>query len=64
MYVCARIHARDSRNVQYTLGCVFRAGFAIPRLPSLVGAEPALRYAAGAGDTNSNGEVTHSQLST
>lgn len=49
--------------VHYTLGYIFVASFHIPRPPSLGHTEPGLRYAPGAGDTNSNGEVTHSQLS-
>lgn len=51
-------------HVRYTLGYIFGASFHILRRPSLVHAEPGLRYAAGAGDTNSNEEVTHNQLST
>lgn len=50
--------------VHYSLGYIFGASFHIPKLPSLVQTEPELRYAPGAGDTNSNGEVTHNQLST
>lgn len=50
--------------VYYTLGYyLFGASFHIPRLASLAHTEPGLSYAAGAGDTNSNGEVTHNQLS-
>lgn len=48
----------------YIKHCMFWAGFHIPRLPSLAGTETGLRCAAGAGDTNSSGEVTHNQLST
>lgn len=62
--MCMHTQARDSKNVHYTLGCIFRAGFYIPMVPSLLGTKPGLRYAAGAGDTNSNREVTHNQLST
>lgn len=51
-------------HVCYTLGYIFGASFRILRRPSLVHADPGLRYAAGAGDTNSNEEVTHNQLST
>lgn len=50
--------------VHYTLGYLCGASIHIPRLPSLVDTEPGLRYAVGAGDTNSNEEVTHNQLST
>lgn len=61
--VCMHAHARDSRNVQYTSGCTFTAVY-ILRLSSLGGTKPGLKYAPGAGDTNSKAEVTHDQMFT